>query len=300
MTTIDSIVSLSSMWPSRCIVAGVAHCASSMTRTSVAPPSGDREGARQRSEQDVASGVGIRSRGLGECGDAQLQIGQECGQRARSAADMLQQRLGVLAEELVEHLGKGLIRQQRFLVAAAGQNDGAARTGCRQDLADQARLADTGFAVDDDETPAESGALDRVLQRGELTAASDECAARRRHPRGEGDRPGAGFAARGRSGARREIEVGILAQDRTFEGSQRRPGVDAQLFGEQGASILISAKRVGLTLAAIQRDHQLRPALSQRVQLDVLLDLGEHVDVLSIAVAASNQSSQQATRSSSR
>ena len=151
---------------------------------------------------------------VGRVPDAQLQIGQECGQRARSAADMLQQRLGVVAEELVEHLGKGLIRQQRFLVAAAGQNDGAARTGCRQDLADQARLADTGFAVDDDETPAESGALDRVLQRGELTAASDECAARRRHPRGEGDRPGVGLrrdrvapapAARSRSGSWRRI-----------------------------------------------------------------------------------------------
>ena len=177
----------------------------------------DREGARQRSEQDVARGVGIRCSRLGERGYAQLQIGKEGGERPGSAADILQHRLGIVAEKAVEHLRKRLIRQQRLLVAAAGQNDCVALAGRRHDFADQPRLADAGFAVDDDETPPESDAFDRVLQHCELTAAPHERAALRRHPRGQRDGSGAGFADGRRGRGRREVEVGILAQDRTLE-----------------------------------------------------------------------------------
>ena len=78
----------------------------------------------------------------------------------------------------------------------------------------------------------------------------------------------------------RQRERGILREDRAFELAQPLAGLDPELSDEDLAGVLIGLQRLGLPVAAVQSEHQLRPeALPVRVLVDEGLELTHHLGV---------------------
>ena len=71
-----------------------------------------------------------------------------------------------------------------------------------------------------------------------------------------------------------------MAQNRLFKRSELRPGLKSDLI-KRRACIAISGQRLGMTTAAIQRQHQ-KPArtLPQRISRDQTGDCPDHLTVL--------------------
>jgi hypothetical protein len=75
-------------------------------------------------------------------------------------------------------------------------------------------------------------------------------------------------------------EGGILREDRPFELAQPVARLDAQLLDELPAGVLVDLQRVGLPVAAVQREHELRAqALAVRVGGDQRLQLADDLRV---------------------
>ena len=100
---------------------------------------------------------------------------------------------------------------------------------------------------------------------------------------------------------RASVELRILVEDRPFEASQRRPGLDSELLDERLPRRPIGRQRVGLPARAIEREHQLAAkSLAQRVLGDKCFELGNELGVRDRAArSASIRSSSASSRSSS-
>ena len=74
------------------------------------------------------------------------------------------------------------------------------------------------------------------------------------------------------------IRVPILAEDLSLETPQGRPGLEAELLCQVAARPVVYVEGVGLPATAVEREHQLCvQALAQRMILDELLQLGDHL-----------------------
>ena len=77
-----------------------------------------------------------------------------------------------------------------------------------------------------------------------------------------------------------DLERGILIQDPPLELAQRRTGFDPELFDEVLATALEGVERVGLSPAAVEREHQLSPqALAERMLRGQGFQLGNELAV---------------------
>ena len=56
----------------------------------------------------------------------------------------------------------------------------------------------------------------------------------------------------------RELECGVVLQDRPLEPPQLGPGLDARSLDEQRPSFAVALERVGLPSGAVEREHELR------------------------------------------
>ena len=75
-----------------------------------------------------------------------------------------------------------------------------------------------------------------------------------------------GCAARRAGRPRRELESGVLSQDRGLQFLERRPGLQAELLDQGLAPRPVGLERLGLAPGAIQRQHQLAAQpLAQRM-----------------------------------
>ena len=64
----------------------------------------------------------------------------------------------------------------------------------------------------------------------------------------------------------RQLERGVLAQDRLLESLQRRARIDSELVPQMLSRLPVGLERLGLTPAAVQREHQLAvQPLAQRM-----------------------------------
>ena len=69
-----------------------------------------------------------------------------------------------------------------------------------------------------------------------------------------------------------------MGEDLLLELAQARPGIEAELVGEQGPDALVGRQRVGLAAGPVQRgDQQLPQAFPIRVGRDGRLQLADHV-----------------------
>ena len=115
----------------------------------------------------------------------------------------------------------------------------------------RARSGDAG-AEDADEPP-------RRARAGAGAGASAAVAAARRAGRGE----------------RR-----VLGEDRPLQLAQPLARLDAELVDERAARVLVGLQRVGLAVAAVEREHVLRPQpLAVRVLGDQRVELADHLGV---------------------
>ena len=78
----------------------------------------------------------------------------------------------------------------------------------------------------------------------------------------------------------RRRQGGVLREDRALEFAQPLAGLDPELPDEDPAGVLIGLQRLGLPVAAVQSEHELRPeALPVRVLVDEGLELNHHLGV---------------------
>ena len=78
----------------------------------------------------------------------------------------------------------------------------------------------------------------------------------------------------------REVERGVVEQDRLLELLQRLARVEAELVDQRRARVLVGGERVGLPARAVQRqDQQLAQALAQRMLAHQRLQLGHDLGV---------------------
>ena len=111
-----------------------------------------------------------------------------------------------------------------------------------------------------------------AAQRGQLFAPPDDS----RAGRGGGRALGGGPRRRRRG----EGQPGVLLQDPPLQVAQRGRGIDAELLGQRPAGLLVGGQRLGLAVAAVQREHELAAcALAQRLAGDQGLDLPDHLRV---------------------
>ena len=78
----------------------------------------------------------------------------------------------------------------------------------------------------------------------------------------------------------RQIERRLLEQHRTFHVDEISARTDTELLVEERVELAVRAQRLGLTPAAVQREHELAPEpLAQRVHADERLELREQGSV---------------------
>ena len=123
-------------------------------------------------------------------------------------------------------------------------------------------LADTGLARQQhDRAAARQRTVDDRQQRGQLPVPADQACRRRRRDGG--------------------LEAGVLRQDPLLELAQGATWLDSQLIHEHAPGVSIDAKRVGLTAAAIEREHELgTQPLLQRMLGHQRLELRNHGGVI--------------------
>ena len=73
------------------------------------------------------------------------------------------------------------------------------------------------------------------------------------------DERAGGDLRRRRAATAREIEPRVLVEDRALELAQPLARLDPELVGQRAARVAVGLQRVGLAVAAVQREHQLRP-----------------------------------------
>ena len=79
----------------------------------------------------------------------------------------------------------------------------------------------------------------------------------------------------------------VLRQNRPFQSTQPLAGLDPQLLDQCPAPVLVGLQRVGLPVAAVEGEHQLRPkALAIRVLGDQRLELSDHVGPAGASLAS--------------
>ena len=106
-------------------------------------------------------------------------------------------------------------------------------------------------------------ARDRVVEAGgelgELALTADERA--RQH------------LGCSRGGRGRQVQPRVLGENRLLELPQALARLDPELVGQGAAGVAVGLQRVGLAVAAVQREHQLRAqALAVRVLGDEALE----------------------------
>ena len=233
-----------------------------------------RRGALQergeRVEEPEARALGLDGGDGRQVGQDRAQLGQQLRDVDRAGAELGAQRL---------HLGAADVRAQRLhprpvrgraarLPAAPDEHLRAARPGPRGQLLREPALADPRLADEQAQAPA---ARDRVVEAGgelgELALTPDE---RARHHLG---------CRRGGHG--RQVQPRVLGENRLLELPQALARLDPELVGQRAAGVAVGLQRVGLAVAAVQREHQLRAqALAVRVLGDQALEPFEQVCVL--------------------
>jgi hypothetical protein len=82
--------------------------------------------------------------------------------------------------------------------------------------------------------------------------------------------------AQTRNALPRQLERGVLRQNRPLEVLKILARLDAELVHESRASLQVDVERVGLAAAAVEREHELRTeSLSKRVQGEKRLEVGD-------------------------
>ena len=100
---------------------------------------------------------------------------------------------------------------------------------------------------------------------------------------------------------RREVQGGVLPQDRLLELAQLSAGLDAELVDEHLAGRAVDLKRLGLAAATVQAEHQLAAEpLAERVLLDESLQLADELAVAAEREVGLDALLQRARCSSSR
>ena len=78
----------------------------------------------------------------------------------------------------------------------------------------------------------------------------------------------------------RDVERGILPEDRPLQLLERRARVDPELVDESPARLLVGVQRLGLPTRPVERRHQIHPeALAERVLGDERLELPDQLVV---------------------
>ena len=156
-------------------------------------------------------------------------------------------------------------QQPRLVVRpVVGRGDGAAVTRdlLRQGGRQPGRTGPGRSADDDGGGGTGEGALPGVAQRLQLRVATDH-------------RGVVAQLRRDRDAATSELEGRVLREDPGVQLAQARPGVDAELVGEDLAHPVERAERLGLLAAAVVGEHeQLPQPLAQRLLADAPLELG--------------------------
>jgi hypothetical protein len=126
---------------------------------------------------------------------------------------------------------------------------------CARQLFSKTTLADARLSADDEKPPASCQRIDECpQQRLELAFAPDEDAAD----------PAAGRLLTGvgrlRRGARHpaQVERRVLPQNRLLEVAEPAARLEPELLDQQPARVLIGLQGLGLAVAAVEREHQLR------------------------------------------
>ena len=92
--------------------------------------------------------------------------------------------------------------------------------------------------------------------------------------------PSSARLAFGRRSGRRQLEGGILVEDRLFEAAERCAGLEAEFADEESPSLLIDVESLCLSPAAVEREHQLAAQLlAQWVPGDERLEFCDRVGV---------------------
>ena len=210
----------------------------------------DRDALQERGqgiEQPEARSLGFGPGGRRQVGDDVAQLRQQLGEVRRSRPQLPAQRAGLGPEDVGAQrlhprpVGGGAAG----LPAATDQDERAARPGERSELLGEAALADARLADEQEQAPvAGDGVLEAGGQLRELAVATDE---------GAGDDLRRWLLDRG------EIEPRILRQDRALELAQPLARLDPQVVGQRAACVAVGLQRVGLAVAPVQREHELRP-----------------------------------------
>ncbi len=129
----------------------------------------------------------------------------------------------------------------------------------------------------------------RGLSRGDSDnrchPGDEDDGSRSRQPRAPPRRPrwrirGSAAVLRERLARRRRRQRRVVAEDRLFERTQLRAGLDPELLDERLPAVAVARKRVGLSTVAVEGEHQLpEHLLVERLGRDGALKIGNQLVV---------------------
>ena len=212
-----------------------------------------------------------QGRRVAELGEELAYLGQELRQERGSGSELGPQGVRVrFAQMHLEGLDPGPVRRGAARLPRAPDQDlRTARARLLHQSVGKAALSDSRLAGHEHHA---SVARERFIQAGhqlgELPVAADERAPRR---------GGRGLMLIPRGG-RLELQRHILGEDRALELPEPFARLYAELFDERGTGVLVGLKRLGLTVRAIQGEHQLgAQPLPVRMLSDQRLQVLDHL-----------------------
>ncbi|EFK99548.1 predicted protein [Streptomyces sp. SPB78] len=171
------------------------------------------------------------------------------------------------AQELREHRARGAGRAVEAAQLGEEETVGEGGGVLGRRPHGERRLADARHPGHEDAARYGRGVGQAPRQSRQFRVPSDEVALGRGQRRRHG----------GRLRLPAPPEVEGAAEHRLVRRAERLARVDAELFGEDGAALVVRLERVGLPAAPVQRRHELRPyALAHRVLGDEPGQFGGH------------------------
>jgi hypothetical protein len=224
--------------------------------------------------------VAARDRGAARAGaDEDLARRDRCAHRDRDT-EVVPQLRGQRCARLAQ-LERGAHGPQRIVLVALAEAEDA------DDGIAGVLLHDAAVALE--HLGAERrAALERGVQRlrveplGQRGRVGDVGEHDAHEPARVGARRGTALAGvRRDADRRRRHERRVVREDRALELAQPLAGLDAELGDERATGLLVGLERVGLAIAAVEREHQLRAqALAVRVLADQALERADDIGVL--------------------